>query len=138
MKRILLASLLFALSAAQAAGPQFATPPVPPGVRAIPNYMAPPLRTVPDVPAISVAPAMLPAVKVAPAPGSGSLGPPLPRSFSGAITLNSRPVSVPAVPVPTMPGSTNVPVFPPSAGAIFNNGPREAHPGVFLDFSKRQ
>jgi len=138
MKRILLVSLLFTLSAAQAAGPQFATPPVPAGVRAVPNYMAPQMRVVPAAPTISVAPSALPVVKVAPAPGSGSLGPPLPRSFSGASALTVAPVRAPEAPVPTLPGSVNVPVFPPSAGAIFNNQPRETHPGVFLDLSKNK
>jgi len=138
MKRILLASLLIPIFAAQAAGPQFATPPVPAGVRAAPNYMAPPPRAVPVAPAISVAPSALPVGRVAPAPGSGSLGPPLPRSFSGASALTVAPVSAPAVPVPALPGSIDVPVFPPSAGAILNYGPREAHPGVFLDLSSRK
>lgn len=135
MKCILLSTLLFSIFAAQAAGPQFAPPPVPAGVRVVPSFMAPPLHAVPFVPAISATPSVPPVAKVAPAPGSGSLGPPLPRSFSGASALIVALVSGPAAPVPTLPGSIDVPVFPPSAGAILNNGPREAHPGVFLDLS---
>lgn len=135
MKRILLASVLFTLSAAHAAGPQFATPPVPAGVRAVPNYMAPLPRAVAVVPTISVAPS---ALKAAPAPGSGSLGPPLPRSFSGASALTVLRPGAPAAQVPAVAGSIQLPVFPPAAGAMFINGPREAHPGVFLDFSARK
>lgn len=138
MKRILLASLLFSISAAQAAGPQFATPPVPAGVRAVPNYMAPLPRAVPVVPTMSVAPSALPVVKAAPAPGSGSLGPPLPRSFSGASALTVLRPSGSAAQVPAIAGSIQLPVFPPAAGAMFINGQREAHPGVFLDFSARK
>ena len=138
MKRLLLASLVFTLSAVQAAGPQFATPPMPAGVRAVPNYMTPQMRVAPVVPTISVAPSALPVVKAAPAPGSGSLGPPLPRSFSGTSALAVTPISGLEAPVPTIPGSINLPVFPPSAGAILNYGPRQAQPGVFLDLSKKQ
>lgn len=143
MKRILLASLLFTLSAAQAAGPQFATPPLPASVRTVPNFMAATPSPVRSAAAIALVPFVPPVVKPAPALVSGTLGPPLPRSFSGARVQTVIAPGGPAAPVPVFAGSIQLPVFPPSgfppsAGALINIGPREAHLGVFLDLGKRQ
>lgn len=146
MKRILVVSLLFAVSAVQAAGPQFATPPAPPGIGAAPNYPTSPMPSVFSAPRmVTSAPVAPPGAKVAPAPGSGTLGPPLPRSFHGWFVPTAPTAIKPAAAVPVMPGSIAMPVFPPPAGAIVTDGPRdvypgalEVYPGVFLDLPKRR
>ena len=148
MKRVLFVSLLFAVSAVHAAGPQFATPPVPAAVRVAPNYPTSPMNSVLSAPRVlTPAPVAPPGVKAAPAPGFGTLGPPLPRSFDGWRVLTAPPASRPAAAVsasrpaaavPVMPGSFAMPVFPPPAGAIVARGPREVYPGVFLDFPNRR